>query len=160
MPHLKTPSALALAGLVGELTFEAYAWLISPILFGVALQPANLVIALTNKLTGITLPYGMAFAVHVLIGVIGFSSAVWGVKKTFGLGFVAAGVLTGISLWFVAQGILAPLVGRSFMMGFGAYTQSSFIAHTGVTLVIAWVWQKLASHTAADAPSTESRRPH
>lgn len=154
MPHLKTPTALALAGLVGELMFEAYAWLISPILFGVALQPANLVIALTTKFFGITLSYSVAFAVHFLIGAIGFAGAVWATKRISGLGFIAAGALTGVALWFVAQGILAPLVGRSFMMDFGAYTQSSFIAHTGMTSVVGCVWRMLATHTTVrTAPS-------
>ena len=59
--------ALALAGLIGELTFEAYAWLASPILFGVKLEPANLVIGLGKKLLSLDLPYAAAFAIHFLI---------------------------------------------------------------------------------------------
>ena len=43
---------VALAGLIGEIAFEAYAWLISPVLFGVKLQPSFLVIGLTKKETG------------------------------------------------------------------------------------------------------------
>jgi len=39
-------------------------------------------------------------------------------------------------------------MGRSFMMGFGTYTQSSFVGHVGMTIVIAMVWQKLACRPA------------
>ena len=152
-PHVDTPNqiplpALALAGLVGELTFEAYAWLASPALFGVKLEPANLVIGLSKKLLGLDLTYGAAFAVHFLIGALGFAAVVYLTKRMTQLGYFAAGALAGVILWFVAQGILAPLMGRSFMMGFGTYTQSSFVGHVGMTIVIAMVWQKLACRPA------------
>jgi len=61
---------LPLPGLIGELTFEAYAWLASPILFGVKLEPANLVIGLSKKLGSVHLPYATAFAIHFLIGAL------------------------------------------------------------------------------------------
>ncbi|MEH6673728.1 MAG: hypothetical protein V7666_04920 [Sulfitobacter sp.] len=140
--------ALALAGLIGELTFEAYAWLASPILFGVKLEPANLVIGLSKKLGSVNLPYAAAFAIHFLIGTLGFAAVVFLTKRVTKLGFLGSGVLAGIVLWFVAQGVLAPLMGRSFMMGFGSYTQSSFVGHVGMTIVIALVWKKLLNQTA------------
>jgi hypothetical protein len=140
--------ALALAGLIGELTFEAYAWLASPILLGVKLEPANLVIGLGKKLFSLDLPYAAAFAIHFLIGALGFAAVVYLTKRITQLGYFGAGALAGVILWFVAQGILAPLMGRSFMMGFGTYTQSSFVGHVGMTIVIAMVWQKLARRPA------------
>lgn len=48
---------IALAGLIGEVAFEVYAWLVSPLLFGVTLQPSNLVIAIVAKLTGLQLSH-------------------------------------------------------------------------------------------------------
>ncbi|MDO6730103.1 hypothetical protein Q4577_08740 [Marinovum sp. 2_MG-2023] len=140
---------LMLAGLVAELSFEAYAWLVSPALFGVQLEPANLVIGLTGMATGTQLPYAAAFAIHFLIGIFGFAAAVWLVKRGTGLGHATAGLITGVGLWFVAQGMLAPLMGRSFMMGFGAYTQSSFVGHVGMTLIVAIVWRWLATRRSA-----------
>jgi hypothetical protein len=53
--------------------------------------------------------------------------------------------LSGVILWFIAQGLLAPVVGRSFMMGFGTYTQSSFIGHVGMTVVIALIYHRLTT---------------
>lgn len=140
-------TTLATAGLIGELTFEAYAWLVSPILFGVKLEPANLVIGLTKASTGMQLPYAAAFIVHFLIGALGFAAIVGLAKRLGNLGYIAAGLVAGVALWFVAQGVLAPLMGRSFMMGFGSYTQSSFIGHVGMTTLIAAVWQFLTERS-------------
>ncbi|MGJ8546395.1 MAG: hypothetical protein ACSHWZ_13205 [Sulfitobacter sp.] len=137
--------ALSLAGLVGELSFEAYAWLVSPSLFGVRLEPANLIVGLGKKLAGVQLSYGPAFAIHFLIGIFGFAAAVFLVKRLSGLGYLATGLIAGVALWFTAQGLLAPLMGRSFMMGFGSYTQSSFVGHVGMTVIIAMLWQKLST---------------
>jgi len=144
-------SHLALAGLAGELSFEAYAWLVSPALFGVQLEPANLVIGLAKMASGVQLPYAAAFALHFLIGVFGFAATVWAVKRLTGAGYAVAGIGAGAGLWFIAQGVLAPLMGRSFMMGFGAYTQSSFIAHVGMALIIGLVWKWRAQTHRADA---------
>ncbi|MEO9685356.1 MAG: hypothetical protein ABJR46_01020 [Tateyamaria sp.] len=127
---------IAIAGLVGELLFEAYAWLVSPLVFGVTLEPANLVTALFKMYLGVQLPYPVAFVIHVGIGIVGFGLAVWCLHRLTKLPLVAAGVVSGFVLWFVAQGFLAQLVGRDFMMGFGAYTQSSFFAHVGMAAVM------------------------
>lgn len=142
---------LALAGLAGEIAFEAYAWLISPILFGVALAPANLVVALLSMSTGITLPYWAAFVVHFLIGVAGFSTFVALTHAVTRTNLILSGAIAGFILWFVAQGVLAPAVGRSFMMGFGAYTQSSFIGHVGMATIIGFLLLKLTKDRTGDA---------
>lgn len=125
-----------IAGLVAELCFELYAWLVSPIFFGKTLEPSNLVIALSNKFLNIQLSYGVAFVIHFLVGSIVFSSFVYLVHKLTRTSLLVTGLISGVSLWFVAQGILAPVIGRSFMMGFGAYTQSSFVGHVGMTLIV------------------------
>lgn len=135
---------LALAGVIGQISFEAYAWLVSPIFFGDPLQPSNLVVALTKLGTGIELPHLAAFLLHFTIG-SGFVLGVWALHRMFKLRMMVAGVLTGLVLWFVAQGILAPVVGRSFMMDWGPYTQSSFIGHVGMTTVMAYVLKRLTA---------------
>ncbi|MEH6645751.1 hypothetical protein [Sulfitobacter sp.] len=86
--------ALASAGLIGEITFEAYAWLVAPILFGVKLEPANLVIGLTKSFTGAQLPYAAAF----LIGALGFATLVYLFKKLTRLSYLGAGVSAGLLL--------------------------------------------------------------
>ncbi|KIN64298.1 hypothetical protein Z946_3189 [Sulfitobacter noctilucicola] len=130
---------LLIAGVIGEVAFELYAWLLSPALFGPSLEPANLVIALTRLTTGMELSYGVAFPVHFVIGAVGFSFFLWIVYRLTGLGLILSGALAGVILWFVAQGILAPIVGRDFMMGFGPYTQSSFVGHVGMCILMALV---------------------
>lgn len=132
-------SAFLLAGVIGELAFELYAWLLSPLLFGLSLQPAKLVMALGSIYGGVTLPYGVAFAIHATIGVLGFGGFVWLARRISAQNPWVVGIVTGVILWVVAQGVLAPMVGRSFMMGFGPYTQSSFIGHVGMTLIVAQV---------------------
>ena len=126
-----------LAGVVGELSFEAYAWLVSPSLFGLALSPLKLVTSVTKKLTGLELTPAMAFSIHAMVGVFVFSTAVYLVHAITKMNLWLSGFVTGLGLWFVAQGILAPFIGRSFMMDFGPYTQSSFLGHVGMCLIIA-----------------------
>ncbi|MDX2482806.1 MAG: hypothetical protein QNK42_04020 [Pseudodonghicola sp.] len=138
-PHSRNRVLLSilLAGLIGEIAFEFYAWVISPLLFGVALQPSNLVIAMTAKLTGVQISHAVAFPAHFLIGSLGFGVFVYLVRLGMPARVWRTGFVAGLVLWFVAQGLLAPFIGRSFMMGFGTYTQSSFIGHVGMTLLMA-----------------------
>lgn len=147
MPEHTTFKHIAIAGLIGELCFEFYAWLISPLLFNVALQPAKLVTALANIFFGLQLPYPVAFAIHFMIGVFGFALTVYAAKALLKKSYLVSGIVAGVFLWFVAQGVLAPVVGRDFMMGFGAYTQSSFVGHVGMTVIIALIWGKLSRRT-------------
>tara|TARA_R110002033_G_scaffold21568_3_gene53353 strand:- start:910 stop:1416 length:507 start_codon:yes stop_codon:yes gene_type:complete len=149
-PYL-TVRNLLLAGLAGEVSFEIYAWLISPILFDVALAPANLVIALTKIATGLTLPYRAAFVLHFAVGVVGFSAFVLLAHLMTRTKLILSGAIAGVLLWFVAQGLLAPVVGRTFMMGFGAYTQSSFVGHVGMAMIIGYVLLQFESRQARSA---------
>ncbi|MEP2783434.1 MAG: hypothetical protein ABJO67_08325 [Pseudoruegeria sp.] len=142
---------IVIAGLAGEIVFEAYSWLLSPILFGPILEPAKLVTAIVAKISGVMLPYGIAFLIHFLIGTIVFSSFVFLMNAILRKGYVLAGLVTGLLLWFVAQGMLAPFIGRPFMMSFGAYTQSSFVAHTGMMIVIGFILSKLLTDKSATA---------
>lgn len=82
-------------------------------------------------------------AIAGLIGQFSSEAYAWLLKRATGWGYIVAGGITGIALWFVAQGILAPFIGRSFMMDFGTYTQSSFVSHAGMTLVMGAVFQAL-----------------
>jgi len=93
MPLSVTPRNFIIAGLAGELAFEAYAWLLSPLVFGVALQPANLVIALTKIFTGIALPYWLAFVLHFCIGAFAFAAFVLIVHKLTRTRLLVSGAL-------------------------------------------------------------------
>lgn len=152
MSSLKTLSpkqiilSIVLAGLIGEIAFEIYAWLISPILFDVILQPSNLVIAMTSKLTGLQMSKALAFPVHFLIGSLGFGLFVFAMRLIMPSRVWLTGFVSGLALWFVAQGILAPFIGRSFMMDFGTYTQSSFVGHVGMTLLMAHLLAALLAY--------------
>lgn len=118
--------AIIIAGVIAELVFELYAWLVSPLLFGPELQPAKLVMAVVKVLLNVHLSYGSAFLMHAFIGSFGFALIVYLVKVIRRLAYPVSGVVTGILSWFIAQGILASFIGRPFMMEFGANTQSSF----------------------------------
>ncbi|MDF1778124.1 MAG: hypothetical protein P1V13_19005 [Rhizobiaceae bacterium] len=136
-PKTQIILAIVLAGLIGEVVFELYAWFVSPVLFDVVLQPSNLVIAITAKLTGVQISKTVAFPIHFLIGSLGFGLFVYATRLIMPARVWLTGLISGLILWFVAQGILAPFIGRSFMMDFGTYTQSSFIGHVGMTLLMA-----------------------
>ncbi|MGO4907407.1 hypothetical protein ACEN2J_03650 [Pseudorhodobacter sp. W20_MBD10_FR17] len=146
-PHLRQSVVLPviLAGLIGEIAFEIYAWLISPLLFGVILQPSNLVIAITAKLTGGQISHVLAFPIHFAIGSLGFGLFVYVMRLALPARTWLAGFVAGFVLWFIAQGMLAPFIGRSFMMDFGTYTQSSFIGHVGMTVLMSYLMERFLS---------------
>lgn len=147
---LKIAITLISAGLIAEVAFEAYAWLLSPRLFGETLEPAKLVMGLFKNYLSIDLNYAQAFMVHFIIGSVVFAAAVYVIGKLLKDRFVLSGVLTGLGLWFVAQGILAPLMGRAFMMDFGPYTQSSFVGHLGMTLIIGLIFTRACPSRNSD----------
>ncbi|MDC0886215.1 hypothetical protein OAS19_00275 [Altererythrobacter sp.] len=149
----KTILTIIGAGLIAEILFELYAWVISPKLFGETLEPANLVMGLFKKYLGLELAYTQAFVIHFLIGSILFAVAVYIVGKLLGGKYVIGGIVTGLALWFVAQGILAPLMGRAFMMDFGPYTQSSFFGHVGMTLIIGLIFARVWKQSGTDNQS-------
>lgn len=134
---------LLIAGLAGEIAFEVYAWLISPLLFGVSLAPANLVVALLKLAFGAIVPYWTGFFIHFMIGAFGFATFVWLTHRVSRINLILSGAIAGFFLWLVAQGFFAPVVGRTFMMGFGAYTQSSFIGHVGMATLMGYVMVSL-----------------
>lgn len=143
-----TVKNLLIAGLTGEILFEIYAWLISPMLFNQTLEPANLVMALAKKILGLEIAYTMAFAIHFMIGAFAFVIALYLMNLLLKGRLIWSGLATGLSLWFLAQGILAPFIGRPFMMNFNAYTQSSFIGHVGMCLIIAFMLKAMTQNTA------------
>ena len=141
-PRIQIAASVILAGLIGEIAFELYAWLISPLLFGPTLQPSNLVIALAEKLAGLQISHLTAFPVHFAIGSVGFGVFVYLIRLLMPARVVLTGIVSGLILWFVAQGMLAPFIGRSFMMDFGTYTQSSFVGHVGMTLLMSYLMDR------------------
>ncbi|MEP2530466.1 hypothetical protein [Shimia sp.] len=146
--NTETMKMIFMAGLGGEFVFEAYSWVLSPVFFGPILEPAKLVTAIVAKTTGIMLPYGLAFIIHFLIGSVFFALLVYLLNGVLKKGYILAGLATGLILWFVAQGMLAPFIGRPFMMEFGAYTQSSFVAHTSMMMVIGFILSRLLPNAA------------
>ncbi|MBG6157987.1 putative membrane protein YagU involved in acid resistance [Labrenzia sp. EL_13] len=148
MPTRLDIQNILIAGVIGQLAFEAYAWFISPLLFGLTLEPSNLVMALSKIYIGLNVSYGAAFVVHFFIGAVGFSALVWLTHRVTKKTYIVSGALAGFFLWFVAQGMLAPAVGRTFMMDFGPYTQSSAVAHIGMAMVMGYVMAKLAGRTS------------
>ncbi len=81
-----------------------------------------------------------------MIGSLGFGLFVYLTRLFMPSRIWLTGFVSGLILWFVAQGILAPFIGRSFMMDFGTYTQSSFIGHVGMTLLMAHLLEAFLSY--------------
>lgn len=137
------------AGIAAEAVFELFGLLIAPLILGVTLMPSRLVVALVSLLD-VSIPDSAGWAGHLLTGIVLFPLGyllVWRILRY--AGWALTGSIYGLGLWFIAQGVLAPLVGRSFMMDFGAYTWASLIGHQAHTLTLAYVFHRL---TRQDTP--------
>lgn len=137
MPTPPPIKSAFIAGLGGQIAFETYAFVVSPLLFGVTLQPTNLVVALAGIWFGLDLPHWLGFALHFALGALVFPALVLAAHLVTRANLLVCGAAVGLGLWFVAQGVLAQAAGRAFMMGFGPYTQSSLVAHVGMTTLMA-----------------------
>ncbi len=137
-------AALLGAGVLGEVVFEALAWLVAPALFGMALQPAFLIAKLADRWVGQDLGYGAAFILHFLAGVVVFPILY---RLVFGAAarrrWLSAGVAWGLALWAASEGLLAPLAGLSFMADFGVYTWAVGAAHVAYALTVAAAYPRL-----------------
>ena len=142
-------AVLLVAGIAAEIAFESFGLLLAPVLFGFAMEPANLVIGLIKTFAGIDASYLAAYVLHFFVGAIAFPLGYVLLRKTIlaRLPWLVAGLIWGVILWFIAQGILAPLMGRPFMMDWVPYTWASLIAHPMMTVVIAFVWHKLTEQS-------------
>ncbi|WP_366655709.1 DUF6789 family protein [Fodinicurvata sp. EGI_FJ10296] len=131
------------AGIAAQIVFEILALLIAPLVLGLPMLPANFVVALT-ALAGLSLPISAGWAGHLLAGIVVFPVGYMLMRRFLNnWGWALAGALYGIVLWFIAQGFLAPLVGRPFMLGFVSYTWVSLVAHLIYALTIAYVIDRL-----------------
>jgi hypothetical protein len=139
------------AGIVGEVVFEILALIVAPMLLGTAMQPALLVGALAGVLTGAPISSASAWLGHLLAGAVLFPVGYVLFARYFGLRpWPLAAVIYAILLWFLAQGVLAPIVGRPFMLGFVAYTWASLAVHLIYVLVVAGTLHRLLGSPPAD----------
>jgi hypothetical protein len=114
---------LLAAGVAGEIVLEIFAWLIAPLLLGRPMSPSLLVSDLARSLFGLRLSMAASFTLRLASGIALFPVAYFLFRSAAKIQSSAmAGVVWGGILWFIAQALLAPLVGRPFMLGFGAYT--------------------------------------
>ena len=82
----QTIAALIVAGIAAEVIFEFYGLVIAPVLWGFAMEPANLVMGLLKTLLGIEASYAGAYVLHLAMGAIGFPIGYWLLRKTILLG--------------------------------------------------------------------------
>jgi len=137
--------ALLAAGIAGEIVFEVLAFVAAPAVVGQTMQPALLVMALARTLLGLEIGLVLGWAGHLLAGVVLFPLGYVAFRRLTGLRkWWLAGLLWAVVLWLVAQGVLAPLVGRPVMLGFVPYTWASLAAHALYSLTVALVWSRLA----------------
>lgn len=129
---------LLAAGGVAEILLEFCAWWGVPALLGIPMRPDKLVAALASNLFDAKISTVLAVSIHLALGFLIFpvvfavSRAVIGFRTT-----LVPAVIFGVILWAVAQMILAPLVGRPFMLGLIPYTWVSLVLHIVYTVVFA-----------------------
>lgn len=137
-------AALLGAGVLGEVVFEALAWLAAPALFGMALQPAFLIAKLAERWAGQDLVYGAAFILHFLAGVVVFPIAY---RLIFGARirrrWLTCGIAWGLALWLISEAVLAPLAGLPWMAGLGLYVWAAGGAHIAYALTVAAAYPRL-----------------
>lgn len=139
-----TIRTLLLAGLAGQAVSEIVALALMPALFGVPLMSAALVVTLGQTVFGLHLPMLAGWAGHLAAGIVLFPLGWLALRRRTGWSALATGAAWGVALWLMAQGVLAPLAGRPFMLGFGPYTWASLGAHLAYTLSVAVVFDRLA----------------
>lgn len=133
------------AGIVGEAVFEIMALAIAPLLLGQAMKPALLVGALAQVVLGAQISSAAAWLGYLLAGAVLFPMGYVLFARGFGgLVWPLAAMLYAVLLWLLAQGVLAPLAGRPFMLGFTAYTWASLGVHVIYILTVAAVLNRLA----------------
>lgn len=130
-------SRIILAGLAGEAVFEALAWGAAPLLVGQPTRPALLVQALAANVLGVGIGPGAGFAIHLLVGVVLFPAGYAALRLRLPVAPLALGALYGVVLWFLAQGMLAPMAGRPFMLGFAPYSMVSLGFHLAYAMTVA-----------------------
>ncbi len=139
-------------GLAGLVVFECIAWGLAPGLLGRPIEPAILVRQLVASLFDIDVGAVLAFLIHLASGLVVFPAGYVVLLAVFGLRpGLLSGVIWGVVLWFLAQGVFAPLAGRPFMMGFGQFTLVSLIVHTIYAVVVAAVYARLARRSVTPA---------
>lgn len=142
---MKNFGLLLIAGMIGEVGFELVAWGAAPWLLGQPMQPAVLVAELAQSLFDRALPMTAAFLIHVASGIVLFPSGYALFRAASGIRSpTAAGLAWAVALWLVAQGVLAPLAGKPFMLGFGLYTWASLAAHALYSLAVALSYDRLS----------------
>jgi hypothetical protein len=139
-----TIRALLLAGLAGQAVFEIVALALMPAFFGMPLMPALLVVTLGQTLLGLQLPMLAGWIGHLAAGIVLFPLGYLALQRRTGWSAPAAGAAWGVELWLLARGVLAPLAGRPFMLGFAPYTWASLGAHLAYTLSVAFAFDRLA----------------
>jgi hypothetical protein len=139
-----TIRALLLAGLAGQAAFEVVALVVMPALLGMPLMPAALIVTLGQTVFGLQLPMLAGWTGHLAAGIVLFPLGYLALSRATGWRAAACGAAFGIALWLIAQGLLAPLAGRPFMLGFVPYTWSSLGAHLAYALTVSFVFDRRA----------------
>ncbi|PQO23924.1 hypothetical protein C2I36_05645 [Rhodobacteraceae bacterium WD3A24] len=134
------------AGLAGEAVFEILALIVAPAVLGTPMMPAMLVAGLGGSIFGATVPMPLAWALHLLAGAVVFPLGYLALCRAMGArSWVLPGLVWALILWVIAQGLLAPMVGRPFMLGFIPYTWASLAVHAAYSLTVAAVFYRLAT---------------
>ncbi len=134
---------LLIAGALATFAWEVTTDVVTRVLLAQSPQPFGLL----QALLGIEDRW-LAEALHYLIGVVAFPLGyVVAVRPWLPLPALAQGAIWGIVLWFVALGVMAPLAGFGFMLGWGDITWASGLGHIVVGVVIAWSWERAIEAT-------------
>jgi hypothetical protein len=135
--HL-TLGAVLLAGLAGAVVFEFIALVVAPVMLGNPLLPARLVVNLGTTVTGTEWPMLAGWIGHLFAGIVVFPLGYAAFLRLTGLGsWFVAGAIWGVVLWFLAQGVFAPVAGGPFMGNFTPFTFISLAVHLVYALAVA-----------------------
>lgn len=150
-PPIPSPAQILMAGIAGEILFEFLAFVVFPGFLGRPLTPSILVTELARVQLGLEIGSIGGWIGHLLAGAVVFPLGYVLFRRIAPLRpWALAGLVWGLVLWLIAQGLLAPLAGRPFMLGFVPYAWASLVAHALYGLTIAGALNWLERGRAAD----------
>lgn len=129
LPPARKAAALFAGDFLALLVWEVFARFRTPLVVGGPLEPAALIIGLTNTLFGFGPPRLLAEAIHYATGTVFYPLGFWMLSRTISINTLVDGLAWGVITFLLALGVFATMAGLPFMLGCIPLTWMSGIAH-------------------------------
>lgn len=128
------------SGLAGAAVFEVIALVLAPAILGAPLMPARLVVNLAAALTGVEWPMLAGWIGHLAAGIVIFPVGYLAFLRLSRVrAWFTGGMVWGVVLWLLAQGVFSPAAGGPIMSGLAPFMYVSLAVHLSYALTVALV---------------------